>query len=323
MTAVITEPILQDDERHRLVLFPIKYHALWKYYKQMLASIWTVEEVDLTQDKRDWTMKMSKEERDFLLHIFAFFASFDALVNENIALRFLQEVGVREAKAFYGLQMADEDIHNEMYSILIETFVEDLAEREKLFNAITDIPAVKKKADWTYKFVESQEIPFAERLVAFAAVEGIMFSGSFAAIFWLRKRNLMPGVCFANELIARDEGLHTRFACALFQEIQEKPSQERVYEIIRDAVEHEIEFMTEALPVKLIGMNCRLMSQYIRFVADWLLQELGYQPLYRTKNPFPFMETISQEGKTNFFEKRVSEYKKARLDKKFSVNDDF
>jgi len=261
-------------------------------------------------------------------HVLAFFAASDGIVNENLVERFMQEVQVPEARCFYGFQIAIENIHSEMYSLLIDTYIRDAAEKDKLFNAIETIPAIKRKADWALKWINANNASFAERIIAFAAVEGIFFSGSFAAIFWLKKRGLMPGLTFSNELISRDEGLHCDFACLLFKHLVNKPSQDRIYEIIKDAVEIECEFLTEALPVALIGMNCDLMVQYIKFVADRLLVELECEKVYKTSNPFDFMEAISLEGKTNFFEKRVGEYQKMGVmgkkeDNKFTLDADF
>ncbi|KAL1517065.1 hypothetical protein ABEB36_000878 [Hypothenemus hampei] len=302
------EPLLKENPR-RFVLFPIEFPDIWQKYKEAEASFWTTEEVDLTHDLRHWE-KLKSEERHFISHVLAFFAASDGIVNENLVERFSQEVQVTEARCFYGFQIAIENIHSEMYSKLIETYISDPNEKEFLFNAIETMPCVKKKADWALKWISSKTSSFGERLVAFAAVEGIFFSGSFAAIFWLKKRGLMPGLTFSNELISRDEGLHCDFACLLFSHLHQKPSQERVTSIIADAVTIEQEFLSEALPVSLIGMNCKLMCQYIEFVADRLLSELGCKKIYGATNPFDFMTIISTEGKTNFFEKKVGEYKK-------------
>merc|ERR1712158_264073 len=267
-------------------------------------------EVDLSKDLDDWNDKLKEEERDFVSHVLAFFAASDGIVNENIVERFMSEIQVPEARCFYGFQIAIENIHSEMYSLLIDTYVKDKGTREKLFNAVETVPAVKKKANWAMQWTGSESATFAERVIAYACVEGIFFSGSFAAIFWLKKRGLMPGLTFSNELISRDEGLHTDFACLMFKHVVNKPSQERIYEIVCNAVDIEIEFLTEALPVALIGMNSVLMIQYIKFVADRLLRELNCEKVYNVENPFDFMENISLEGKTNFFEKRVGEYQK-------------
>nr|XP_022899902.1 ribonucleoside-diphosphate reductase subunit M2 isoform X1 [Onthophagus taurus]XP_022899903.1 ribonucleoside-diphosphate reductase subunit M2 isoform X2 [Onthophagus taurus] len=303
------EPLLRDNPR-RFVVFPIEYPDIWAKYKQAEASFWTTEEVDLSKDLNHW-QTLTDNERHFISHVLAFFAASDGIVNENLVERFSQEVQVTEARCFYGFQIAIENIHSEMYSMLIETYISDPKQKEFLFNAIETLPCVKKKADWALNWISSKNATFGERLVAFAAVEGIFFSGSFAAIFWLKKRGLMPGLTFSNELISRDEGLHYEFACLLFTYLIQKPSKERITSIIRDAVEIEQEFLTDALPVSLIGMNCNLMSQYIEFVADRLLTELGCEKLYNSTNPFDFMNLISDDGRTNFFEKKVGEYQKA------------
>jgi ribonucleoside-diphosphate reductase subunit M2 len=279
-------------------------------YKKAEASFWTVEEVDLAKDKAHWE-SLKPEEKHFITHVLAFFAASDGIVNENLVERFSKEVQVTEARCFYGYQIAVENIHSEMYSLLIETYVQDPQEKEFLFNAMETLPSVRGKAEWAIKWIKDDRASFGERLVAFAAVEGIFFSGSFAAIFWLKKRGLMPGLTFSNELISRDEGLHCEFACLMFSHLVNKPAQQRVQSIISEAVIIEQEFLTEALPCSLIGMNCNLMKQYIEFVADKWLTELGNPKLYNSENPFPFMEQISMEGKTNFFEKRVGEYQKS------------
>lgn len=302
------EPLLQDNDK-RFVLFPIKHREIWEMYKKAEASFWTAEEIDLSQDMTDWE-RLTSDERHFIKHVLAFFAASDGIVNENIVHRFCAEVQVPEARCFYGFQIAIENIHSETYSLLIDTYVKDSKESEYLFNAIQTIPCVKKKAQWALKWIESSK-SFAERLVAFAAVEGIFFSGSFCSIFWLKKRGLMPGLTFSNELISRDEGLHCDFACLLFSMLKNKSSEETVRQIISDAVEIEKEFVTDALPVDLIGMNAELMSQYIEFVADRLMKALGCAPIYNSKNPFDWMELISLQGKTNFFEKRVGDYQKS------------
>jgi len=304
------EPLLAENP-NRFVILPIQYDDIWRMYKQAQSSFWTAEEVDLEKDLKDWNEKLKDDEKYFISHVLAFFAASDGIVNENLVERFMQEVQIPEARCFYGFQIAIENIHSEMYSLLIDTYIKDREERNKLFNAIENFPAIKKKADWALKWISSKNATYAERIVAFASVEGIFFSGSFASIFWLKKRGLMPGLSFSNELISRDEGLHTDFACLMFKHLVNKPSQERIMEIITDAVEIECEFLTEALPVRLIGMNCELMVQYIKFVADRLLMELDCDKHYNTTNPFDFMENISLEGKTNFFEKRVGEYQKA------------
>ncbi|XP_017294705.1 ribonucleoside-diphosphate reductase subunit M2 [Kryptolebias marmoratus] len=302
------EPLLKENPR-RFVVFPIQYHDIWQMYKKAEASFWTAEEVDLSKDLQHWE-SLKDEERYFISHVLAFFAASDGIVNENLVERFTQEVQVPEARCFYGFQIAMENVHSEMYSLLIDTYIKEPSEREFLFNAIETLPCVKKKADWTLNWIKNKSATYGERVVAFAAVEGIFFSGSFAAIFWLKKRGLMPGLTFSNELISRDEGLHCDFGCLIFKHLVKKPSSETVTKIIRNAVEIEQEFLTDALPVKLIGMNCDMMKQYIEFVADRLLLELGFSKVYRAENPFDFMENISLEGKTNFFEKRVGEYQR-------------
>lgn len=304
------EPILQPT-LDRFVVFPIAYPDMWKMYKHAMASFWTAEEIDLSDDIAHWNDRLSDDERHFIKHVLAFFAASDGIVNENLAERFLAEVQVQEARLFYGFQIAMEGIHNETYSLMIDTFVRDQQEKGNLFKAIETMPCVAKKARWALRWTEDQKASFGERVVAFAAVEGIFFSGSFCAIFWLKKRGLMPGLSFSNELISRDEGLHTQFACLLFKHLQNPPTPERVREIISNAVSIEKEFVHDALPVSLIGMNAGLMQQYIEFVADYLLGMLDVPPLYGAKNPFEWMELISLSGKTNFFEKRVSEYQKS------------
>jgi len=333
------EPLLKDNP-NRFVILPIQYDDIWRMYKKAQASFWTAEEVDLEkvtycwvsenapftstlfQDLKDWNEKLKEDERYFISHVLAFFAASDGIVNENLVERFMQEIQIPEARCFYGFQIMMENIHSEMYSLLIDTYIKDRQERNKLFNAIETFPAIKKKAEWALKWINSNNATYAERVVAFASVEGIFFSGSFAAIFWLKKRGLMPGLSFSNELISRDEGLHTDFACLMFRHLVNKPSQERIYEIIKDAVNIECEFLTEALPCRLIGMNADLMVQYIQFVADRLLVELDCDKAYNTYNPFDFMENISLEGKTNFFEKKVGEYQKAGMAMKGSCSED-
>jgi ribonucleoside-diphosphate reductase subunit M2 len=320
------EPLLKENPR-RFVIFPIQYDSIWKMYKKAEASFWTAEEVDLSKDMTDWA-KLKKEEKHFISHVLAFFAASDGIVNENLVERFMQEVQVPEARCFYGFQIAIENIHSEMYSLLIDTYIKDPAEREHLFNAVETVPAVRRKADWALNWISSDNASYAERIIAYASVEGIFFSGSFAAIFWLKKRGLMPGLTFSNELISRDEGLHTDFACLMFNHLVHKPSEERVKEIVCEAVTIEIQFLTEALPCNLIGMNCDLMSVYIQYVADRLLVELGCSKVYKVENPFDFMENISLDGKTNFFEKRVGDYQKAGVmsnkeDNKFTLDADF
>lgn len=322
----MTEKILIDNPG-RFVLFPIEHHDLWKLYKQQEACFWTAEEIDLQQDIYDWENKLNADEQHFVKHVLAFFAASDGIVNENIAMNFVNAVQYTEAKMFYGFQIMMENIHSETYSLLIDTYIKDKGEQIKLFNAIETVPAIKRKAEWALKYIENGT--FVERLIAFAAVEGIFFSGSFCSIFWLKKRGLMPGLSFSNELISRDEGLHCDFACLLYTKhlINQLPK-DQVREIITHAVEIEKEFVTDALPVKLIGMNSDLMCQYIEFVADRLLQELGNEKVYNVTNPFDFMDMISIQGKTNFFEKRVGEYQKAGVlagkdNQTFSLNEEF
>jgi ribonucleoside-diphosphate reductase beta chain len=307
--ALVTEPILQPND-NRFVIFPIQHDDLWEWYKKQQACIWTAEEVDLSEDVLDWNNKLSEDERYFIKHILAFFAASDGIVNENLAENFVNEVQYSEAKFFYGFQIMMENVHSETYSLLIDTYVKNEAEKDQLFRAIEVFPAIKKKAEWALKWIESDS--FAERLIAFAAVEGIFFSGAFCSIFWLKKRGLLPGLAFSNELISRDEGMHCDFACLLYNDhVVNKLTKQTIEDIIRDAVEIEKEFVTDALPVSLIGMNAVLMQQYIEFVADRLLAELGNDKIYNASNPFDFMEMISLQGKTNFFEKRVAEYQKS------------
>ena len=303
------DPILQEN-KNRFVIFPIQHHDLWDWYKKQEASIWTAEEIDLSQDIIDWESKLNDDERYFIKHILAFFAASDGIVNENLAENFVTEVQYTEVKFFYGFQLMMENIHSEVYSLLIDTYIKNEQEKDELFRAIEIFPAIKKKADWALKWIDSPS--FAERLIAFSAVEGIFFSGSFCSIFWMKKRGLLPGLTFSNELINRDEGLHADFAVHLHQNhIVQKVSKERITEILVDALNIEREFITESLPVSLIGMNAKLMTQYLEFVTDRLLVEYNCDKVYKVSNPFDFMEMISLEGKTNFFEKRVSEYQKA------------
>tara|TARA_X000000950_G_scaffold106926_1_gene134649 strand:- start:1306 stop:2352 length:1047 start_codon:yes stop_codon:yes gene_type:complete len=322
----VEEPILKENP-NRFVLFPIQHNDIWEMYKKQEASIWTAEELDLSPDLVDWESKLNDDERFFIKHVLAFFAASDGIVNENLAENFLSEVQYTEAKFFYGFQVMMENIHSETYSLLIDTYIKDTKEKNYLFNAIETFEPVKKKADWAMRWIDNGS--YAERLVSFAAVEGIFFSGSFCSIFWLKKRGLMPGLTFSNELISRDEGLHCDFACMLYNNhLVNKLPKEQVQKIIADAVEIEKEFVTESLPVRLIGMNSDLMSQYIEFVADRLLTELGNDKIYNTSNPFDFMDMINLQGKTNFFEKRVGEYQKAGVlnnenNTTFSLDSDF
>ncbi|MDX8552269.1 ribonucleotide-diphosphate reductase subunit beta [Tenacibaculum sp. 1B UA] len=303
------EPILQEN-KDRFVIFPIQHNDLWEWYKKQQACFWTAEEIDLHSDLTDWNSKLTDDERYFIKHVLAFFAASDGIVNENLAENFVNEVQYSEAKFFYGFQIMMENIHSETYSLLIDTYIKDEEDKDKLFKAIDVFPAIKKKADWALKWIESDS--FAERLIAFAAVEGIFFSGSFCSIFWLKKRGLLPGLTFSNELISRDEGMHCDFAVHLHNNhLVNKVPKERIKEIIISALNIEREFITESLPVSLIGMNATLMTQYLEYVTDRLLLEFGCEKEYESTNPFDFMEMISLEGKTNFFEKRVSEYQKA------------
>merc|ERR1719324_700181 len=303
-----TDPLLQENPR-RWVMFPIQYPAVWEMYKKHEASFWTAEEIDLSQDTKDWE-KLSEAEQHFIKHVLAFFAASDGIVLENLAAQFSTEVQIPEARAFYGFQMAMENIHSETYSLLIEQYIREPAEKEKIFDAIETMPAVREKAQWAIQWMQ-KENSFAERVVAFAAVEGILFSGSFCAIYWLKKRGLMPGLTFSNELISRDEGLHTEFACLLYGMLQNPLPEDVVHSIVQGAVEAERRFICEALSCDLIGMNSELMTRYIEFVADRLLVSLGHTKLFGASNPFDWMELISLQGKTNFFERRVGEYQKA------------
>lgn len=324
--ATQTEPILRDNPG-RFVIFPIEHHDIWRFYKLSQSNFWTSEEIDLQQDLHDWSHKLNDDERHFIKHVLAFFAASDGIVNENLAEHFLSEVQYTEAKFFYGFQIMMENIHSETYSLLIDTYIKDPKEKDFLFNAIDTLECVQKKANWALRWINKGN--FQERLIAFAAVEGIFFSGSFCSIYWLKKRGLMPGLSFSNELISRDEGMHCDFACLLYNNhLENKLAPEIVYSIIMDAVVIEKEFVSDALPVKLIGMNADLMCQYIEYVADRLLLSLGLNKVYNAENPFQWMELISITGKTNFFEKRVGDYQKAgvmgnRDDQVFSINEDF
>jgi len=317
--------ILLEENKDRFVLFPIKYPQIWEMYKKAEQSFWTAEEVDLHADQQDWD-RLKDGERHFIKHVLAFFAASDGIVNENLAVNFMKEVQLPEARCFYGFQIMMENIHSEMYSLLIDSYIKDNAEKNRLFNAIDTIPCVSKKAEWALRWISNGT--FAERLIAFVAVEGIFFSGSFCSIFWLKKRGLMPGLCTSNEFISRDEGMHCDFACLLYSMLENQLPKAQVTQIITDAVVLEHEFVTDALPVSLIGMNSKMMCQYIEFVADRLLVSLGCEKVYNSTNPFDFMEMISLQGKTNFFEKRVSEYKKAGVgqqkeDNVFKLDEDF
>ncbi|MDP6195312.1 MAG: ribonucleotide-diphosphate reductase subunit beta [Candidatus Poseidonia sp.] len=330
LTQEHVEPMLQEN-LDRFVLFPIQHDDIWAMYKQEQASFWTAEEIDLAEDLKDWK-NLNNDEQHFIKHILAFFAASDGIVNENLVMNFSNEVCWPEARAFYGFQIMMENIHAETYSLLIDTYIEDEKEKDHLFKALETVPSVQKKGDWAMRWLSRKRGSFAERLVAFAAVEGIFFSGSFCAIFWLKKRGLMPGLTFSNELISRDEGLHCDFACLLHNKLLRGAGENVIRRVIAEAVDIEIEFVTKALPVNLIGMNADLMTQYIQFVADRLLVQLNCSKIYNVGNPFPWMEMISMQGKTNFFEKRVAEYQKAgvmdsaslgSVQQRFSVDEDF
>jgi ribonucleoside-diphosphate reductase subunit M2 len=324
MTLKYSEPLLEPDD-NRFVMFPIQYQDIWEMYKKQIDCFWRAEEIDLSKDITHWN-GLENNERLFISMILAFFAASDGIVLENLASRFMKEVQVAEARAFYGFQIAMENIHSESYSLLIETYIKDNEEKDKFFNAISHFPCIKKKSDWAQKWIHDQKSSFATRLVAFACVEGIFFSGAFCSIFWLKKRGLMPGLTFSNELISRDEALHCEFAVLLYSKLNIQLSQRQIQEIINEAVEIETEFICDALPCRLIGMNSELMSQYIKFVADRLCLQLGYNKIYGVTNPFSWMEMISLEGKTNFFEKTVSDYSLANKSNKneaFELTDDF
>lgn len=322
----VTEPILRENP-NRFVLFPIKHDDIWKFYKHAESCFWTSSEIDLHQDLEDWHNKLNDDERHFVKHVLAFFAASDGIVNENLAENFVSEVQYTEAKFFYGFQIMMENVHSETYSLLIDTYISDSKEKDYLFNAIDNLECVRKKADWALRWIDNGS--FQERLVAFAAVEGIFFSGSFCSIFWLKKRGLMPGLSFSNELISRDEGMHCDFACLLYnQHVVEQLPKETVRKVIIDAVDIEKEFVSDAIPVALIGMNADLMCQYIEFVADRLLVALNNEKVYNVENPFPWMDLISLQGKTNFFERRVGDYQKSgvmanRDEQVFSLDEDF
>ena len=319
------EPLLARTNG-RFALFPIQHDDMWRMYKAAEASFWTAEEIDLAQDEVDYHERLTDNERHFLTHVLAFFANADAIVTENLASRFLREVTVPEARAFYGFQIAIEQIHNETYNLLIDTYVRDGAEKRRLFAAMDHIPCVRKKADWCLKWIDAPTASFAERLVAFAAVEGVQFSGAFCAIFWLKKRGLMPGLATQNQFVARDEGMHADFACLLYRHLRRKLPAARLHEIVGEAVRIEKEFVLDAIPVALIGMNAEAMGQYIEFCADRLLCELDAPPLYRATNPFDWMEMISLRGKENFFERRVSDYQIAAINagkRDFTTGEDF
>lgn len=307
------EPLLTYNPR-RFVILPIEHKDVWDMYKKAEGSFWTVEELDLSKDRKDWDILTTKEQH-FIKHILAFFAASDGIVNENLASNFMKEVQWPEARCFYGFQIAMENVHSECYSLLIDTYIKDADEKNHLLNAIDTIPCVKKKAEWAVHWMQNEDTDFASRLMAFAAVEGIFFSGAFCAIFWLKERGIMPGLTTSNEFISRDEGLHTDFACLLYSHLKHKLSKTKAHKMIREAVKCEKEFITEALSCSLIGMNAKMMSQYLEYVADRLMVQLGYPKIWGVANPFPFMERISLEGKDNFFEKRVSNYSKSGVGK--------
>jgi ribonucleoside-diphosphate reductase subunit M2 len=324
MSKTNIEPLLAPDD-NRFVMFPIAHQDIWKMYKKQVDCFWRAEEIDLSKDLTHWD-GLNEDEKIFISMILAFFAASDGIVLENLAQRFMSDVQVSEARAFYGFQIAMENIHSETYSLLIETYIKDKEEKHKLFNAIANYPCIKKKSDWAQKWIHDNRSSFATRLVAFACVEGIFFSGAFCSIFWLKKRGLMPGLTFSNELISRDEALHCEFAVLLYSKLLKKMDKSRIHEIIKEAVEIETEFICEALPCKLIGMNSQMMTQYIQFVADRLCVQLGYKKIYNIVNPFDWMELISLEGKTNFFEKRVGDYalaNKTQSKEAFDFTDDF
>ena len=323
MSKTSQELLLAPDD-NRFVMFPIKFDDIWKMYKKQMDCFWRAEEIDLSKDLTHWE-SLNGDEKHFISMILAFFAASDGIVLENLASRFMNEVQISEARAFYGFQIMMENVHSETYSLLIESYIKNKEEKTKLFNAITNFPCIKKKSDWAQKWIHDNRSSFSTRLVAFACVEGIFFSGAFCSIYWLKKRGLMPGLTFSNELISRDEALHTEFAILLYSKLNKKTEKYRVYEIIKEAVEIETEFICEALPCKLIGMNSEMMIQYIKFVADRLILQIGYKKIYNVTNPFPWMELISLEGKTNFFERHVSEYSLANKDTSdaFEISDDF
>lgn len=306
MSMTKTEPLLEPSD-DRFVMFPIQYADVWALYKKQVDCFWRAEEVDLSKDLVDWAT-LNADEQKFISMVLAFFAASDGIVLENLALRFMGDVQISEARSFYGFQIAMENIHSEMYSLLIDTYIQDKHEKDQLFHATSNFPCITKKADWAKKWIGDNRSSFGSRLVAFAAIEGIFFSSSFASIYWIKKRGLMPGLTFSNELISRDEALHTEFAILLYSKLQTKLSKKRIHEIIKDAVEIEKEFITVAIPCRMIGMNTNLMTQYIEFVADRLCLQLGYEKIYKSSNPFDFMELISVESKVNFFERTNSEY---------------
>ena len=320
-----TDEILLKKNKNRFVLFPIKYNDIYEEYKKAESTFWTTNEIDLSKDINDWN-KLNNNEKYFIKNIIGFFAGSDGIIIENLALRFLNEIEIPEARSFYSYQIFNENIHSETYSLLIDTYIKDNAEKNKIFNAIENIPCIAKKASWAYKWIQNNEVNFATRLIAFTIVEGIFFSGCFCAIYWLKKRGLMPGLTFSNELISKDEGMHCHFACLLYSYIKNKLKKEIVYEIFKEAVEIEKEFITESIPCNMIGMNSIMMKQYIEFVSDRLLVQLGYSKIWNTENPFDFMELISLRPKSNFFELRVGEYAKSTISENsdtFTLDNDF
>ena len=324
MSRTTTEPLLAADD-NRFVMFPIKYDDIWQMYKKQIDCFWRAEEIDLSKDMNDWN-SLNADEQMFLSMILAFFAASDGIVLENLAERFMSEVQVSEARAFYGFQIAMENIHSQVYSMLIDTYVKNEEEKSRLFNAINVFPCIKRKSDWAQKWIHDNRSSFATRLVAFACIEGIFFSGAFCSIYWMKKRGLMPGLTFSNELISRDEALHCEFAILLYSKLVKKMSKAKFYELVKEAVEIETEFICDALPCRLIGMNAQLMTEYIQFVADRLSLQMGYEKIYNAKNPFDFMELISLEGKTNFFERSVGDYalaNKTMSSDVFELNEDF
>jgi ribonucleoside-diphosphate reductase subunit M2 len=324
MSKNISEPLLAPDD-NRFVMFPIKYDDIWKMYKKQVDCFWRAEEIDLTKDLKHWE-SLTSDEKYFLSMILAFFAASDGIVLENLGLRFMNDVQVSEARAFYGFQIAMENIHSQTYSLLIETYIKDNEEKDKLFRALENFECIKKKGDWAQKWIKDNRSSFATRLIAFACVEGIFFSGAFCSIYWMKKRGLMPGLTFSNELISRDEALHCEFAVLLYSKLVNKVKKSRVYEIIKEAVEIEMEFICQALPCRLIGMNSQMMTQYIQYCADRLCVQLGYDKIYHVSNPFDFMELISLEGKVNFFEKYNDSYAlatKTKDDNTFELSEEF
>lgn len=326
MDTAHTEDILTE-EKNRFVLYPIKYDSIFKMYKTAVSAFWQVEEVDLSKDIDDWENKLTENERTFIENVLSFFAASDGLVDENLVTRFYNDVKIPEARAFYTFQMAIESVHSEMYSLMLNTFVKEMSKRDRLFDGMNQIPGIKKKADWTMKWIESKDASFASRLLAFAVVEGIFFSSAFASIYWLKERGVMPGLTASNELIARDEGMHTEFAVLLYSMLNNKLTQDDAHALIKEAVDIEIEFITESIPCSMLGMNMILMADYVRFVADRLLVSLGYSKVYDVQNPLPFMDRITLDQKSNFFEHRSLEYRKAKVGEsdvyKFALDEEF